>query len=64
LAGGLPTPSGTCVIKGNIASDGEHIFHVPGQRHYDVTRVDEAKGERWFCSVTEAQAAGFRAARE
>ncbi len=64
LTGALPSPSGTCVIKGNIASDGEQIFHVPGQRHYDVTRIDESKGERWFCSVAEAQSAGFRPSRE
>jgi len=24
-----------CVIKGNIASSGERIYHVPGRRHYD-----------------------------
>jgi hypothetical protein len=24
-----------CVIKGNIASSGERIYHVPGQRYYD-----------------------------
>jgi len=23
------------VIKGNIASSGERIYHVPGQRYYD-----------------------------
>lgn len=60
----LPAASGACVIKGNIARDGERIFHVPGQRHYDVTRINESNGERWFCTEREAADAGFRAARE
>jgi len=24
-----------CLIKGNISSSGERIYHVPGQRYYD-----------------------------
>lgn len=53
-----------CTIKGNIASDGEHIFHAPGQRWYARTRVSAAKGERWFCSEAAARAAGWRRARQ
>ncbi|MGE0252958.1 MAG: thermonuclease family protein [Alphaproteobacteria bacterium] len=49
-----------CDIKGNISSNGERIYHVPGARDYAPTRIDESKGERWFCSETEAQAAGWR----
>lgn len=50
-----------CLIKGNISRNtGEWIYHVPGQEHYDETVVDEAAGERWFCSEAEAQAAGWR----
>ncbi|RWP51376.1 MAG: thermonuclease family protein [Mesorhizobium sp.] len=49
-----------CNIKGNISADGERIYHVPGQKFYSVTRITEAKGERWFCSVAEARAAGWR----
>lgn len=49
-----------CVIKGNIADDGERIYHVPGQQYYDVTRIDTAQGERWFCSEADAVAAGWR----
>lgn len=53
-----------CAIKGNIASDGERIFHAPGQRWYSRTRVSTAKGERWFCSESAARAAGWRRARQ
>jgi hypothetical protein len=43
-----------CVIKGNISSSGERIYHVPGQRYYDKTQINEGKGERWFCTEQEA----------
>ncbi len=49
------------VIKGNISvSTGEKIYHVPGAEFYDRTIIDEAKGERWFCTEAEALAAGWR----
>jgi len=51
---------GDCVIKGNISSKGARIYHVPGGRWYDRTKIDEAKGERFFCSESEATAAGWR----
>ncbi len=49
-----------CVIKGNINSKGERIYHVPGGRYYDRTKIDTSKGERWFCTEAEAKAAGWR----
>lgn len=49
-----------CLIKGNIGSKGDRIYHVPGGRWYDKTRIDTGKGERWFCSEAEARAAGWR----
>lgn len=52
-----------CRIKGNISRKGEHVFHVPGSRDYARTQLDEAAGERWFCSTEEAVAAGWRAPR-
>lgn len=55
--------SGDCQIKGNINSKGVRIYHVPGSRSYGATRINEAKGERWFSSETEAKAAGWRAPR-
>lgn len=53
----------TCAIKGNVASDGTRIYHMPGQTHYGRTRISAAKGERWFCSQAQARAAGWRPAR-
>lgn len=55
-------PQTGCVIKGNINARGRRIFHVPGQEDYAATRIDTARGERWFCSPAEAQAAGWAAA--
>jgi endonuclease YncB( thermonuclease family) len=49
-----------CRIKGNISSRGERIYHVPGGKFYSRTRIDTSKGERWFCTEAEAQAAGWR----
>lgn len=49
-----------CDIKGNINSRGERIYHVPGGRWYEQTRIDESRGQRWFCSEDEARAAGWR----
>lgn len=51
-----------CHIKGNISGSGR-IYHVPGSRHYDDTQINEATGERWFCSEDEAKAAGWRTPR-
>lgn len=77
FAGGVETPSDyraaqraasaqpipdDCPIKGNISRSGR-IYHAPGQADYDATRIDETRGERWFCSEAEAVAAGWRKAR-
>ena len=53
-----------CVIKGNVSRDGSKIFHVPGGRHYEQTRIDESKGERWFCTEAEANVAGWRKSQQ
>jgi endonuclease YncB( thermonuclease family) len=55
-------PAGSCAIKGNISNNGR-IYHMPGQENYGRTRINPASGERWFCSTSEAEAAGWRAAR-
>jgi len=52
-----------CLIKGNINSKGDKIYHAPGMSSYGATRIDESKGERWFCSEAEALASGWRAPR-
>ncbi len=51
-----------CRIKGNINRRGECIYHVPGSRWYARVRINRP-GERYFCSVEEAIAAGCRAPR-
>ena len=51
---------GECVIKGNISTNGEKIYHVPGQKYYNQTVIDDDKGEMWFCSEEEAVNAGWR----
>ena len=50
----------SCQIKGNINTKGVRIYHEPGMASYASTRIDLKKGERWFCSVTEAKSAGWR----
>ena len=53
-----------CWIKGNISqNNGQKIYHVQGQEHYEETRIREEHGERWFCSEKEARAAGWRKAK-
>lgn len=55
------TAPSTCDIKGNISASGR-IYHRPGQRDYSATRINPAKGEAWFCTKDDAEAAGFRPA--
>ena len=59
----VASPSGACLIKGNISADGEKIYHLPGCGSYDKTVVNETAGERWFCSESEAVAQGWRKAK-
>ncbi|MDP2873696.1 MAG: thermonuclease family protein [bacterium] len=49
-----------CVIKGNISSAGEKIYHIPGCPDYENTVINLEKGERWFCTEEEAISAGWR----
>lgn len=59
-----PSSGAECRIKGNINARGDRIYHVPGRRSYAATRIDEERGERWFCSTSEAERAGWRAPRQ
>lgn len=56
-------PDPTCLVKGNVSSKGAHIYHLPGSRDYSAVRIDPDRGERWFCSASEATAAGWRPTR-
>lgn len=62
--GASPAPGSEedCLIKGNINSKGDKIYHLPGGSSYDATRIDTSAGERWFCTEAEAAAAGWRPA--
>jgi endonuclease YncB( thermonuclease family) len=60
VTAGTTAATGQCIIKGNISSKGERIYHVPGGEYYDATQIDTSKGERWFCTEAEAVAAGWR----
>lgn len=53
------SPTG-CPIKGNISDNGQ-IYHAPWSPWYSRTSINEARGERWFCSEREALDAGWRA---
>jgi hypothetical protein len=59
----LPASAQECNIKGNVSTRGERIYHVPGQKYYNETRISASHGERWFCSEEEARAAGWRRSR-
>ncbi len=50
-----------CVIKGNISENGQ-LFHIPGCASYSTVKIDESKGEQWFCSEREAIDAGWEKA--
>jgi endonuclease YncB( thermonuclease family) len=54
------SPRPGCPIKGNISGD-EKIYHTPWSPAYERTKIDESRGERWFCDEAEAVAAGWRA---
>jgi endonuclease YncB( thermonuclease family) len=48
-------PSANCTIKGNVSKKAERIYHLKTDPSYART-----KPENWFCSVEEAEQAGFR----
>ena len=52
-----------CNIKGNVSyNNGKRIYHMPGDRDYERTRISTSRGERHFCTEAEARAAGWRRA--
>lgn len=48
-----------CPIKGRQRRGGG-VFVVPWSPDYRQTRVRPSRGDRWFCSESEAAAAGWR----
>jgi micrococcal nuclease len=47
-----------CWIKGNVRA-GKKWYYLPQCQTYDQVLIDTAYGERWFCTVAEAESAGF-----
>jgi len=57
------SPQSNCNIKGNISlNSGSKFYHLLGMEDYDTTRIEESKGERWFCTEAEAISSGWRKA--
>ncbi|MGE0022675.1 MAG: thermonuclease family protein [Hyphomicrobium sp.] len=52
-----------CPIKGSIRS-GARTYVLPWSPSYDGIRLRTSRGERWFCSESEAQAAGWSRSSE
>jgi hypothetical protein len=64
----VATPSPECLVKGNIARHGGRVYHLPGDPSWSRTIIDpdhEYGGyfEQWFCSAADAEAAGWRHAK-
>jgi endonuclease YncB( thermonuclease family) len=51
-----------CPIKGQVSS-GRRTFLMPWSPDYDGAKVRTSRGERWFCSESEATAAGWKLAQ-
>eukprot|EP00882_Tetradesmus_deserticola_P002244 GHRQ01002396.1.p1 GENE.GHRQ01002396.1~~GHRQ01002396.1.p1 ORF type:complete len:345 (+),score=130.59 GHRQ01002396.1:162-1196(+) len=62
VAAALPLQCSGALIKGNINSKGEKIYHTPASGSYARVQIDQKAGERYFCTEQEALAAGWRAA--
>ncbi|MBY0225876.1 MAG: thermonuclease family protein [Hyphomicrobium sp.] len=50
---------GGCPIKGRIQS-GRRTYLLPQSANYPRISIREERGDRWFCSAEEAEAAGFQ----
>jgi len=60
---GCQQPPAGCVIKGNINSKHEKIYHLPAERDYTEVEIDSERGELWFCTIEEAIKSGWRPPR-
>ena len=54
------SPDG-CPIKGTVGTAGK-TYVLPGAKDYAKAAIRAGKGERWFCSESDAAAAGFKPA--
>ncbi len=53
-------PSQACDIKGIVSNKGERVYLVRSDPEHADIEVDQARGERLFCSDDEAELAGWR----
>jgi len=59
-ADGCIQPPADCTIKGNVNAAGRKIYHEDGVSDgYNSVNMNPGEGDRWFCNVDEAEAAGF-----
>jgi len=56
---GCESPPAGCVVKGTISRAGYKVYILPGQSGYAAQPLNPASGERWFCTIAEARAAGW-----
>lgn len=63
LVNNIPLCKDYPMIKGNVNSNGDKIYHLPFDQMYDHTKIIPSKGEQWFLTVKEAENAGFRRAK-
>lgn len=60
-SGGCIAHKSGCDIKGDLyPGTKEKIYFLPGSQYYNDVQIDTDSGERWFCTESEAQAAGWQ----
>jgi hypothetical protein len=52
------------LIKGNINSKGQKLYHTASSGQYTRVEIDENRGERYFCTEEEAVAAGWQPSKK
>ncbi len=53
-------PDPKCNIKGNVDKNStDRLYYLPNCAQYNFTIVEKDLGEDWFCTESEAKAAGF-----
>jgi hypothetical protein len=47
------------MVKCNFSGSGKKVYHLPHDRLYDVTKIDESAGEFYAYTADEAEFKGF-----
>lgn len=56
----IAPPNPECAIKGNHDLDrNAYVYLTPDCPYYTQVQIKRFEGDRWFCTVEEAKAAGF-----